>query len=100
MNKKIGFVKKSDLFLCKKKNKIFVKSIRSVLWIKKNWICKENQICFYVKERIRFLLKGIRSVCKVKKGWFYQEKSDLFFFFYVKEKKKKRLFEKGSTFMR
>ena len=97
MNKKIGFVKKSDLFLCKKKNKIFVKSIRSVLWIKKNWICKENhicfvnkkiglvknirsvlwikkigfvkknQICFYVKERIRFLLKGIRSVCKVKK---------------------------------
>ena len=63
------------------------------------FLCKR---CFYVKERIRFLLKSIRFVlCKVKKGWFYQEKLDPFFFFFIcKRNWKKRLFERGSTFMR
>ena len=34
----------------------------------KNWIFKEDQICFYVKERIRFLLKSTDVFCeKLKK---------------------------------
>ena len=34
----------------------------------KNWIFKEDQICFYVKERIIFLLKSTNVFCeKLKK---------------------------------
>ena len=45
---------------------------------------------------MRFLLKSIRSVlCKVKKDDFIKKIRS---FFYVKEKK--RLFERGSTFIR
>ena len=52
MNKKKWICKKkSNLFLCKRKNKIFVKKYH-ICFVnkKKNWICKENHICFYVKE--------------------------------------------------
>ena len=45
---------------------------------------------------MRFLLKSIRSIlCKVKKDDFIKKTRS---FFYVKEKK--RLFERGSTFIR
>ena len=39
------------MFLCKRKNKIFVKKYQICFVNKKNWICKENHICFYVKEK-------------------------------------------------
>ena len=67
---------------------LFSRKFRYVLTIK-NWICKENQICFYVKERVRFLLKSIRSVlCKVKKKVILSGKI-ISVFFYVKEINKK-----------
>ena len=51
----------------------------------KNWIFKEDQICFYVKERIRFLLKSTDVFCeklkkkkKKKKGDFIK-KNQIYF---------------------
>jgi len=64
---------------------LFSRKFRYVLTIK-NWICKEKQICFYVKERVRFLLKSIRSVlCKIKKSDFIKNNQ---IFFLCKRKKK------------
>ena len=55
------------MFLCQRKNRIFVKKYQ-MCFVIKNWIFKEDQICFYVKERIRFLLKSTNVFCeKLKK---------------------------------
>ena len=48
----------------------------------KNWIFKEDQICFYVKERIRFLLKSTDVFCeklKKKKKSDFIKKNQIYF---------------------
>ena len=104
MNKKNWICKENHIyFYVKERIRFLLKSIRSVLCkVKKVIVSRKIIYVFYVKERIRFLLKSIRSIlCKVKKVIVSRKIRSIF---YVKEifffLKKRRLFEKGSTFMR
>ena len=71
---------KFTLWMCP----LFLRKFRSVLCIKENFICKEKSDLFLCKRKNKIFVKKNQIYFCVKfkkKKRFYQEKSNLFFFF-------------------